>query len=199
MTLKDYLHGNAGESTSAITLSNDALRSKLDEITVTENNYAQDLRFVVDSFLTPMREMISMDQIRAVFSNTEQLLELHMGIDAELQSSAGTATAELLQQISASFEKRIPFFKMYAQYSSNYVTAASKLHLIRNTDEKVAEFLKEIETQYSTTLLALLIRPVQRICQYPLLFREVTGHLVAVDEGIDNTIILQARPQLERL
>ena len=83
----------------------------------------------------------------------------------------------MLAQISASFVKRIPFFKMYAHYCSNYVYAASKLRFVRTTDEKVATWLEQIEAQYTTTLLALLIRPVQRICQYPLLFLEVTSQL----------------------
>jgi len=177
-TLKEYLLGGNSESKASLSPSRDALRSKLHEIIETEHNYVQDLRFLVESFLTPLRAMISHEQTQSVFANAEQLLELHVGIDAELQAHLPSAPAELLQRISACFVQRIPFFKMYADFCSNYVYAASKLRLLRTTNEKVADFLNTMEAQYSTTLLALLIRPVQRACQYPLLFREVTAHLL---------------------
>ena len=38
-----------------------------------------------------------------------------------------TDAAVLLRRVSDAFEQRIPFFKMYAEYCSNYVYAAQKL------------------------------------------------------------------------
>ena len=45
------------------------------------------------------------------------------------------------------------------------------------------QLLTEVEGQYQTTALGLMIRPVQRVCQYPLLFREVLKHLQNDDPG----------------
>lgn len=179
MTLKEFLQKGTGESSCEVSLSRDALSNKLQEIVETEHNYVQDVRFLVESFLRPLCGMMPVEKVQSVFANAEQILELHVGIDSELRAQQHASPSELIQQISASFVKRIPFFKMYAHFCSNYVIASSKLRFIRATDDTVSEFLTKIESQYSTTLLALLIRPVQRICQYPLLFREVTNQLLA--------------------
>ena len=43
--------------------------------------------------------------------------------------------------------------------------------------------MQQIETDNEMTVLSLLIRPVARICQYPLLFREVQKHMGASGAG----------------
>lgn len=175
--------GGSGRTAASGGPPRDEFSAILYEIIETEHNYVQDVRFLVDSFLRPMSAIVPAELVRAIFANAEQILQLHAAIDAELGPQLEAAPPVLLQKISECFVTRIPFFKMYATYSSNYVYAASKLRFLRTTDEKVSNWLEKLENQYNTTLLALLIRPVQRICQYPLHFREVSSHLAA--GGID--------------
>ena len=111
--------------------------------------------------------------MRSISSNAESLLDFHEGLDAELQAAHGRPCDGLLQALMDAFVQRIPFFKLYASYCSNYVHAAHKLSCLRKLEPAVASKIAAIEAEYGTTLLALLIRPVQRICQYPLLFGEV--------------------------
>eukprot|EP00966_Prymnesium_polylepis_P065814 1526965-Prymnesium_polylepis.1 len=48
---------------------------------------AQDVRFLVEAFLRPLGGMISAELVRSIFANAEQILELHTGLDKELQAS----------------------------------------------------------------------------------------------------------------
>ena len=50
----------------------------------------QDVRFLFDAFLTPLSAMLAPELVRAIFANAQQLLELHAGLDAELQARNAT-------------------------------------------------------------------------------------------------------------
>ena len=66
----------------------------LEEILETEERYGADLRQVHGEFLTPLREVLEGRAHSAIFSNIEQLLELHCGalnFAAEAVGAAGAA------------------------------------------------------------------------------------------------------------
>ena len=132
----------------------------------------------------------------AIFCNVEQLLELHEGLVAEIAAACGGGggggggqplplqqTADVLRRIADAFARRMAFFKLYSMYCSNFVFSSSRLSCVRETLPAVQQLLTEVEGQYQTTALGLMIRPVQRVCQYPLLFREVLKHLQNDDPG----------------
>jgi hypothetical protein len=161
---------------------------------------SQDLRFLVRSFVHPLRDvnLLPSDDMSAIFCNVEQLLELHEGLVAEIAAACGGGggggggggqplplqqTADVLRRIADAFARRMAFFKLYSMYCSNFVFSSSRLSCVRETLPAVQQLLTEVEGQYQTTALGLMIRPVQRVCQYPLLFREVLKHLQNDDPG----------------
>ena len=81
--------------------------------------------------------------------------------------------------IAEAFLRLLPYFKMYAVYCGNQATAAGALATACDEDA-VAAFLlrKEQDSASRATLPALLFRPVQRMCVYPLLFAQVLRYAV---------------------
>ena len=144
---------------------------------------SQDLRFLVRSFVHPLRDvnLLPSDDMSAIFCNVEQLLELHEGLVAEIAAACGGGggggggggqplplqqTADVLRRIADAFARRMAFFKLYSMYCSNFVFSSSRLSCVRETLPAVQQLLTEVEGQYQTTALGLMIRPVQRVCQY---------------------------------
>ena len=68
-----------------------------------------------------------------------------------------------------------PYFKSYATYCANYPYVSQALPLAC-AEPRVETFLKGAELTHSVTLTALLFRPVQRMCVYPLLWQQALKH-----------------------
>lgn len=90
--------------------------------------------------------------------------------------------------------------KMYSQYCSNYDNASELLDRLKDNQEfsKTLAVCLTDPAAKGQNLLSYLIKPIQRICKYPLLFRELIAHtpedhkdystLVEVKEEIDKVV-----------
>jgi len=135
--------------------------------------------------------LLSADDIRIIFMNTETLVkvnaELLHAINSGLQELATASERPTLIRacgvFSNAFSKITPFFTMYSLYCHQYSAAQERLHTIRQNDEDVDAFLRQRESRSSlTSLRSLLIKPVQRICRYPLLFQELLRGMRSVEK-----------------
>lgn len=75
---------------------------------------------------------------------------------------------------------------MYTTYCVNQPNAALKLQECLKKYPEFGSTLKICETDErcgGLTLLSFLIKPIQRICKYPLFFRELLKHLPPEDES----------------
>ena len=63
------------------------LNEVIDEILVTEATYLEDLSFTVDELQRPLKEMMDAHTHYTVFSNLEQLRELHIKLGADLSEA----------------------------------------------------------------------------------------------------------------
>ncbi len=69
--------------------------------------------------------------------------------------------------------------KIYGPYSSNHSTAVKVYEHLRKKNKKLADFIKEKEASpdcQQINLLGFLIKPVQRLTKYHLLFKEILKH-----------------------
>ena len=73
------------------------------------------------------------------------------------------------------------FERCYARYSSTYTGVGDVLRRARQEDAAVDDFISGAERASGCALGALLFRPVQRMCVYPLLFQQVLNAAGAAD------------------
>ena len=73
------------------------------------------------------------------------------------------------------------FERCYARYSSTYTCVGDVLRRARQEDAAVDDFISGAERASGCALGALLFRPVQRMCVYPLLFQQVLNAAGAAD------------------
>lgn len=123
--------------------------------------------------------MLDADNMRAIFCNTETL----MTVNAELLDALQGGMVKLGEKnpkptikdvasiFAGAFQRILPFFKMYSVYCHQYHTAIERLLDCRSNNAELNSFLIEREQKSRfNSLSGLLIKPIQRICKYPLLF-----------------------------
>eukprot|EP01088_Endostelium_zonatum_P016435 TRINITY_DN4439_c0_g1_i1.p1 TRINITY_DN4439_c0_g1~~TRINITY_DN4439_c0_g1_i1.p1 ORF type:complete len:888 (-),score=204.22 TRINITY_DN4439_c0_g1_i1:105-2768(-) len=155
----------------------------IEELYDTEKEYVEDLKRLVKIFLTPLRAsgVIPEADINSIFCNVELIL----GINSELLKNLTQRLKTETQQQSASaavgdiFTNMADSFKAYDQYCVNYKKAMDTMTKCEKSTPAFSSFLEKCEVQKEVNLLELrdfLIKPIQRICKYPLLFKEILKH-----------------------
>ena len=178
-----YHHSLIDEAASPQRLSKTEvqLHDTLEELLSTEAKYLRDLRALSASFARPLQAMVTPAEHQGIFSNLSTLLSLHSSLEAAARAPAMEPRAASPSPpptvagaaIAATFIELTPYFKCYAHYCANYPYVAAVLLKVRATGEpRLAAFLDEAEARHGASLQAMLFRPVQRMCLYPLLFQK---------------------------
>lgn len=139
--------------------------------------------------------LLPASDLSAVFSNTAELLSINKVRIAPLTRSLPTfLTSDPSQEfllvlesakeaggadpsqvrLGGAFLKSADSFKRYSRYFTDYVFAYSTVQTAIEQNSNFAAFLEENQTNPRLRGLKLdqfLIKPVQRICKYPLLLR----------------------------
>jgi hypothetical protein len=154
-----------------------------EEIVTTERAYVQSLVDVVKGYKEPILVYIrscglpvAEDDVSALFGNIDDLLKLNSDLLEELEKCPYNPTT-----IAEAFVTRASDFSVYSAYCTNYPRAVAILTLWQHTPQitenspKVTQFLKLCQKRlhHALPLGAFLIKPVQRILKYHLLFREL--------------------------
>jgi len=148
----------------------------LNEIVQSELQYAWDLQVCVKYYYSPLRakKLLPLLELSQLFSNVELVMEASKELGKALEASR--AEAGVYAAIGEIFLSQVDYLvPVYANYCSNQQTALSTLERLKNK-KKMAKFLaetKQIEETRGLELEAFIIMPVQRICKYPLLFKEL--------------------------
>lgn len=165
--------------------------------TICEHNY---VRSACTRQASEANPLLDPEDINAIFMNVETLVKVNTELLTVLQDGLGTLAKsknkneKTLKHVSGvyaeAFVRVMPFFKMYAAYCHQYPVAIDRLLVCRSKNAALQVFLKAREDRSGTTSLnSLLIKPVQRICKYPLLFRELLKHMLAMSmENMDDYI-----------
>ena len=95
----------------------------------------------------------------------------------------------LADAIGSELMRVCPYFQLYVPFCSNFVPALGLLDEMRAHRPAIARLLAVAEEGIRqvriaergdgapVALLSLLIKPVQRLCQYPLLFRDIASQM----------------------
>ncbi|KAM5135854.1 LOW QUALITY PROTEIN: phosphatidylinositol 3,4,5-trisphosphate-dependent Rac exchanger 1 protein [Mantella aurantiaca] len=194
----------------------------LNEILNTERDYVGTLHFLQSAFLHRIRQSaadktenccISQENVKILFSNIEDILQVHRdfleSLEAALQPEP--QSHHQLGRIFLKFKER---FCVYEEYCSNHEKAL-RLLMELNKVPNVRAFLLSCMLlggrKTDIPLEGYLLTPIQRICKYPLLLKELakrtsTKHLdhQAVQSALQAmktvcTNINETKRQMEKL
>jgi len=147
------------------------------EILATEQNYVKTLTELFSKWETPLRKaletkpIISKEEIRNIFSNSEVLMGFHQMLLTSLDEritnwSDGT-------EIGIVFLEKAPVLKLYVEYVNNYdnsVKTIADCLANKNFENFLIETVGLVDTYPLSTLL---IQPIQRIPRYEMLLTDL--------------------------
>jgi len=145
------------------------------ELVSTESAYCNAIHSISTEFLYPIQAegLLKREHIDAIFANIDQIGDLHMSVLADLEKCIADWTDE--SKIGETFMRLVPYLKLYKQYCANYHGSLHRVEDRRENSSKFAAFLSA-KAEQGFDLPSLLIRPIQRIPRYRLLFAELLKH-----------------------
>ncbi|KAJ3070680.1 Myosin 10A, isoform D [Podochytrium sp. JEL0797] len=150
------------------------------EIIHTERDYVSDLEIMIHVYMKKIKEAKGMrpKDVSVVFSNLEAILPLNMELLKRLEERQAMHKNGVVEQIGDIFVKVTDYLKMYTMYCSNHPYALMKLQTVRQTRStaKFLDALSFLPECRNLDLPTFLLKPIQRICKYPLLIRETIRH-----------------------
>lgn len=178
---------------------NERLRLKcVREIILTEEAYLEDLETLESVFMMPIQfqQVLSAEQFQRLFSNAAMLKPIHAELVQKLKDEAAAAGGAGVH-VGAAFLALCQYLKMYTVYCANHDSAVALLEELRQ-DKAFMHTLGVCETDRHARgqgLASFLIKPVQRVCKYPLFFRELLGFTPADDP--DHAALAEAKARID--
>mmetsp|Transcript_15925 Transcript_15925/g.62222 ORF Transcript_15925/g.62222 Transcript_15925/m.62222 type:complete len:645 (+) Transcript_15925:38-1972(+) len=147
------------------------------ELLNTEIDYFRDLLLVSDVFLKPIREeeILNKYEVVSLFSNIEALAAANSAVVQAL-ASAVSGGGNVLQEIGKTMKAAsVSLGSSYSIYCANQPNIPSRITEYQ-AEEKLATFLKrcyQVKECRKLGLQDFLIMPLQRLCKYPLLVKQL--------------------------
>ncbi|KAK9446989.1 uncharacterized protein V1518DRAFT_422636 [Limtongia smithiae] len=154
------------------------MRSKvIQELVQTERKYVQDLELLQTYMkLLQQQEIVSADMIHFLFPNLNTLVDFQRKFLIGVENNARLAPGS--QRFGALFVNAEQGFHVYETYASQQKQASD---LAQQEAPKLARLRSVIEPTYE--LPSILIKPIQRICKYPLLLKAMLKYTDENSEG----------------
>ncbi|HLD77528.1 MAG TPA: RhoGEF domain-containing protein, partial [archaeon] len=156
------------------------LLTAVGELVFTEVQYVYHLELIIRLYLEPLlcRCLMTRADLWLLFSNVHLILEAHEALLAD-ELSAWKKVVRT-QDINVDFGEillaHVSIFQLYAAYCSNQSAARQFVGSKVDSRPAVKAYVTGVEQRTDLkreTLRGFLIVPVQRLCKYPLLVREV--------------------------
>ena len=170
----------------------------LEELIRTESEYVLALRTLVDEYMPRLSEHLSAAERRTIFSTAESIAGMHVELDSRLCAArAEPSLRGKIRAVARAFETLLPFLKLYASYCAGYCSALDTLERARAERPALGAAISRAEAQLANhrqgegdlRLAPCLIRPVKRLCLYPLLLSALCKELEAAEaaHALDRT------------
>uniref|UniRef100_A0A8D0KDR0 Vav guanine nucleotide exchange factor 2 n=1 Tax=Salvator merianae TaxID=96440 RepID=A0A8D0KDR0_SALMN len=145
------------------------------EIQETEAKYYKTLEDIEKNYMNPLRQVLSPQDMEAIFINLENLIKVHFSflraIDVSMMSGGSG-----LAKVFLDFKERL---LIYGEYCSRMELAQSTLNRLMANREDIRQKVEECTLKVQEgkfKLQDLLVVPMQRVLKYHLLLKELLTH-----------------------
>ncbi|KAI8377180.1 hypothetical protein EDC96DRAFT_556591 [Choanephora cucurbitarum] len=164
---KGIISSHSSENRNSTNAPKDTRDKVVHELLETERKYVQDLE-VLQNYMRElqMNDILNPDTIHYLFGNLNTLVDFQRRFLFQLEEIAEKSPEE--QNFGLLFTQMEEQFTVYEPYCSNYFSAQD---LVVQEAPKLQKLANILNPQYE--LPSMLIKPVQRICKYPLLLQQL--------------------------
>ncbi|KAI9175955.1 hypothetical protein H9P43_006319 [Blastocladiella emersonii ATCC 22665] len=171
------------------------------ELTVTEADYVASLHVLQRVFMSEIvaHGWLSPREVGLLFSNIEMLVHLNAELLRALEERRVQDKC-IVAKVGDVFQQLSHYFKMYNAYCNNFQDAMAFLKTLVDTREPVAAFLRDASRRPECAgmdLGSFLLKPVQRLCKYPLLLRQILEHTPS--DHADHAPLVEAVAMVEKV
>lgn len=144
----------------------------VNEIISTENDYVRDLAFVSVYYIMPLKtdpQGLKPNERDILFKNWDPMLLINFEILAKLEKAP-------IEEISDVFMSHAVYLKCYNSFCSSQSTRSRLVKEVTEKNDGLRLFFESVRALPDSRKLDLesfLMKPIQRICKYPLLLREL--------------------------
>eukprot|EP00834_Sanchytrium_tribonematis_P002560 NODE_82_length_22625_cov_0.476516.p1 type:complete len:909 gc:universal NODE_82_length_22625_cov_0.476516:5472-8198(+) len=158
------------------------------ELLLTEQDYVRDLEMIIDVYIRPLRKsrILSIKDIGIIFGVWEQLVPVNSELLKKLDEKH--IISPVIEEIGDIWSNITDYMKVYTMYCSNHPYALMRLEKVNNIKafNKFAQQCQISPECRNLPLSSYLLKPVQRICKYPLLIREILKHTPKEHRDFEN-------------
>eukprot|EP01101_Sappina_pedata_P000790 TRINITY_DN10973_c0_g1_i1.p1 TRINITY_DN10973_c0_g1~~TRINITY_DN10973_c0_g1_i1.p1 ORF type:complete len:552 (+),score=97.38 TRINITY_DN10973_c0_g1_i1:76-1731(+) len=153
----------------------------LRELLETEKSYVRDLEIMLEFYEKPLikSKMIKKEKIDLLFVNTEEILTINRSLLGEFQAIYGqnpdynVSIPKLAHAFVTLSKEMVSPYKKFCGKHDETLLVYNKL---MKKNSKFADFVKvqhDIPEVNHLMLNSYMVKPIQRLCKYPLLIREL--------------------------
>jgi len=170
------------------------------ELIITERDYVADLNLLYYVFCQPMldQNILKPDEISKLYSNLEEIITVNQRFLSDLENcvedvqdfnlnsqSKKLDNFSFIKGVGRAILASVAGFECYEKYCCNHSSAIAFLDA-KMKSEFFKNCLQELEMREECKGLKIssfLIKPIQRICKYPLLIKEMLKNKEAKNEA----------------
>lgn len=170
----------------------------INEFVKSERDFRLDMQILIDVFCEPLQNsgVITAQQYSTLFSNLSMIYEICCSIVSAMEEAVRDQEHPCL---SSCFTQLINCQKMYSDYCNNHNRSSEMAVSLQKKNAHFRQFIEEAQNDPrcgGLQFVSFLIKPVQRICKYHLLLRELIKHETdeeekeALEEVYENVLML---------
>lgn len=164
------------------------LRS-LSELVETEAAYCNELAVLCDLKMSLARHCDA-PTVDGIFANIEALRGINAELLAVLKGEDAPPESDALDRVATAFETLAPYLRAYALFCTQAITAQERVVNLRATNASAEIVMAEVEASTGLPIGSLVIKPVQRLCKYPLLLASLLAEAGATHDGLVHAVHL---------
>ena len=153
----------------------------MQEMLNSEREYFTDLGMLQRLYVKPLTEgartrgyFLTERDLGDLFSNFDDIFKLNLDLLRQLEVESKKPQAKMdAGQLFLDFAEK---FQVYAEYCANANAAKKRMEALALSNKRFADFCEKARSHSAHKGLdigSFLIKPLQRLCQYPLLLREL--------------------------